>query len=1108
VTTLTLVRKVDSTRRAAKANAPSSPEILAQRSSTLEAAGAVAAPAIVDAGRPLDTGTRGAMQDGFGRDFSSIRVHDDARAHDNARSLGARAYAAGDHIVFGEGAFRPETQRGRALIAHELAHSVQQGGVQMKADGTIPAARDAELEAQADRAALDVTAGRRVSALHSIGRPAIFRADGDPPAAAPATTPEAAGSATDLPPDVEVIEETPRGTGATVLVVSLPLLTLPRVKGKGDWVQKAYSAIATGNRLVFNPIFDGPGTTIRAFMEKPGDKYKDIWLNNYGFTDLKGLGKGIRTAVAADPALDATLQKPGVETIVKGFELGKLPSAGCDIDHIVEKQVGGTSVSGNLQLLVSDKNQESGRETYNFLVAETKRILEPNRKFVKTFQIRYKDVKVLDDVEDASFHIETLLRTGQVKGAAEVMKKAEGIPIQLVAGGASEVVRVRAAGSTPVDAAERRLISGMRFINYLRTPGSSPTKGTDKVEAELLSKPVLPGKGKGITLTATITPAPTPAADDPSAGASAAEKAAASEVRKLTLDPVANKDIKFYYPYLSEGTFTKLEVDENRNLIGEGVITPSVKFLGPLKVKFGPDTLALVQDINTDAINSSAFIKPISSMFRFTNGSVSIDLVKFKPQGTMDMELGPRGKPVILGTVAAKEEGGQFVMTGTLQPGGSIPGIKEAKGEVSYRSDTGWAGALSANTTTIPNSEASVKLGFKEDKGAFRPYAEGAIKTTIRNSTLKLNVAWGGGSVTYSGGVKIEKPFPMIDSVNLNGRYNEGVIWLTGEAPITWRSISSTLTVVYSRKDGEEGKFSGTATFAIKTEKADGSVTLNYNEDGSFSGKGTVSYQITKDIRPTLGVELKAGKVRMFGEVALKDIPLTRMWPAPNGGKLDFIKGVGAKFPFPLPPPLVGVSAFIEIRASAGLGYGVGPLTLKGIVFKGELYPLEDDPKVLASVKGKLVVPAYAEIWGTFGAYVGLEVLAGAAGVKGGIDVTPSLRVTGETGIETIAEYKDQAFTFYAEAFARGQMEAGLKVDLVAQIYALYGLLEHTWTYNALGVRAPLGPELILKIGRVEYGKNGEITWPNTSQMSLEPKNLDPATLVTDFLKKGKTTKA
>jgi hypothetical protein len=66
------------------------------------------------------------FEDGFGTDFSHVRVHADGQAASRARSWGARAYTVGADIHFGAGEFRPDTPGGRALLAHELAHVVQQ----------------------------------------------------------------------------------------------------------------------------------------------------------------------------------------------------------------------------------------------------------------------------------------------------------------------------------------------------------------------------------------------------------------------------------------------------------------------------------------------------------------------------------------------------------------------------------------------------------------------------------------------------------------------------------------------------------------------------------------------------------------------------------------------------------------------------------------------------------------------------------------------------------------------------------------------------------------------------------------------------------------------
>ena len=77
-------------------------------------------------GRPLDDAPRSFMEARFGRNFAGVRIHTDGEAAASARALNARAYTFGRDIVFASGAYRPESGEGRGLLAHELAHVVQQ----------------------------------------------------------------------------------------------------------------------------------------------------------------------------------------------------------------------------------------------------------------------------------------------------------------------------------------------------------------------------------------------------------------------------------------------------------------------------------------------------------------------------------------------------------------------------------------------------------------------------------------------------------------------------------------------------------------------------------------------------------------------------------------------------------------------------------------------------------------------------------------------------------------------------------------------------------------------------------------------------------------------
>jgi len=78
-------------------------------------------------GEPLDEGTRAHFEHRFGVDFSAVRVHRDMKAARSAWVVAADAYTVGAHIAFGRERYLPGTEHGRALIAHELAHVVQQG---------------------------------------------------------------------------------------------------------------------------------------------------------------------------------------------------------------------------------------------------------------------------------------------------------------------------------------------------------------------------------------------------------------------------------------------------------------------------------------------------------------------------------------------------------------------------------------------------------------------------------------------------------------------------------------------------------------------------------------------------------------------------------------------------------------------------------------------------------------------------------------------------------------------------------------------------------------------------------------------------------------------
>jgi Domain of unknown function (DUF4157)/CHAP domain len=133
-------------------------------------------------GQPLDAGTRVFMEPRFGHDFSNVKVHTDAKAAESARVLNALAYTVSKDVVFGAGQYTPGTTAGQRLVAHELAHVVQQDGHSIQRADKVSEVGDV-YEQEADRVANEAVAVENgsLSSKISPASPTIARqAQGGP----------------------------------------------------------------------------------------------------------------------------------------------------------------------------------------------------------------------------------------------------------------------------------------------------------------------------------------------------------------------------------------------------------------------------------------------------------------------------------------------------------------------------------------------------------------------------------------------------------------------------------------------------------------------------------------------------------------------------------------------------------------------------------------------------------------------------------------------------------------------------------------------------------------------------------------------------------------
>jgi len=127
-------------------------------------------------GEALEGSLQGRMSSAFGYDFSGVRVRKGSQAAQLSSDLNARAFTIGSNVAFGAGEYQPGSPIGDALIAHELAHVVQQGGASAHAPLQKGGAETGSLERDADvsavRAVVSLWSGAKAG-LANIGSNAI-----------------------------------------------------------------------------------------------------------------------------------------------------------------------------------------------------------------------------------------------------------------------------------------------------------------------------------------------------------------------------------------------------------------------------------------------------------------------------------------------------------------------------------------------------------------------------------------------------------------------------------------------------------------------------------------------------------------------------------------------------------------------------------------------------------------------------------------------------------------------------------------------------------------------------------------------------------------------
>jgi hypothetical protein len=123
-----LVRPAAELRRAT-VDAPLRRAAVGAEGGTLDAGTEAAIRTARRGGTGIEAGTRTRLEGAFGgADFSAVRLHTGAKASELNERVQASAFTVGSDIFFRGGLPDTSSTSGQALLAHELTHTIQQGG--------------------------------------------------------------------------------------------------------------------------------------------------------------------------------------------------------------------------------------------------------------------------------------------------------------------------------------------------------------------------------------------------------------------------------------------------------------------------------------------------------------------------------------------------------------------------------------------------------------------------------------------------------------------------------------------------------------------------------------------------------------------------------------------------------------------------------------------------------------------------------------------------------------------------------------------------------------------------------------------------------------------
>jgi hypothetical protein len=1002
-------------------------------------------------GRALPGTARSHLESAFGRDFSRVRVHSDTMAAQSARAVAARAYTLGQHIVFDHGQYDTDSPAGMHLLAHELAHTVQQDGnsaLQRSGDLTVAPATDAlerEAEAAADRALRGESGGSPIAARVTA---AVQRkswgtiVNGKPEGV---TGDDLGGGDPKISSEAEkyIVLQYKSDHSKNLLFTNHPRssqLGNIEQQDKDDPFLKvvAQEFVSTKERAVAVKL---PEKETQRVQAATGDPILDsATVREFRAVTLQPDILDFTTHEIYDVTTVREAPKKAKETIEDEYKEG--------LNNVYEKNNQGRPWDGGT--------------TYEPDASKLRRLFKDSKN---------QDIEIRYDVTDFSTFKGVIVYQTFLVGPAAAPGSAatEKVTVIYRTGGGFQTAEFEVDPSRVVPGKKEYPLRDSGPVNQAAAQVFSPivptSYGKSAKKAEFLRAVYILKENEEsrefLALRFEIDPE-TRRAKLPRNG----------EVHKVKLKKLSDADLALY---LDDG-----------GLHGEGPLHTQIPLLrqAPIKLQLSNEHLAAV--LKGDASKT----RPSIPGLRITQADLGVEFVpELSAKGTLGVAFGPDRRPLADAslTISADQDG--LVADGKIDV--HVPGIEKAQGDVTYR-----AGHLSGSFTIttdqlrgrIPGvTSASLTGGFNDQGVSLTGSVDLKLPPGDQPATLKVekrddHFVYTGEATFAVPGINPVKATVVYDGTRFTG---------TGETGFDIQGLHGTIKATY-----RDGAISGKGKAQIEKGRVKGEIGVTLNEDHTLTGEGTVTVQITDNLVGTVGVKLeKNRKVHVDGEIAFpKPIKLFDRFPRNPEDQNKELFNVEQSIPIPgLSIGIVNVVAHVGARL--GVSYYVGPGELRDVKLAAGFDPLEETKNLAVHGHALLVIPAHAGVFLVLEGGLGLS----AAGVA---ESTGNLTVRGDLGLDAVlsdqfdVDYRDGRFV----ADARAEIHAGLNLRLAlgANVQAKVGigpfkagtrkdweLKAYAWNGPSFGVVFP-----------IHYASNEPFQPPSFDQIQFERPKIDAGGLL------------